>query len=1059
MNPRFSLSLVAALAVSAPLAFAAEFKFGDATITVPDGYTVERIAAAPLVDRPISAAFDEQGRMYVTDSAGMTEKAEKQLAAKPHRIRRLVDTNGDGIFDQSTLFADKVMFPEGCLWHEGSLYVAAPPEIWKFTDTNDDGIADQREVWHDGKTLTGCANDLHGPYLGRDGWFYWTKGAFAEQSYTLANGKPFTTRASHIFRARPDHSGIEPVLTGGMDNPVNVAFLGNGERFLNCTFFQHPANGRRDGLIHSIYGGVYGKTHESIYAHVMTGDVMPVLTHVGAAAPCGMIAASASLFGGGHRDNLFTCYFNLHQVVRHELVPNGATYTTRDTVFFASDHPDVHPTDVIEDADGSLIVIDTGGWYKVCCPTSQLAKPEVLGAVYRVRKTGAPQVADPRGLQIAWAKQTPADLAKLLADPRYFVQQRAIAVAGQQGKSAIAALTKVIDSNASTVAKQNAVWALTRITDVAARAAVRPALNDANADVAHAAIHSVAVWRDAGARSALTSLLRKGSPALARAAAEALGRLGDAQVAPELLAAAGRLPQIADADARRVLEHSLTYALIEIGDAAAVRRALDNALPASRQRAVLATTGLESDAAAALWRVAFVALDQLGGNELKPQEVAQLRRAANAELRETAFWIASHRPEVGDQLAREFQNDLLQPGATRLDAEAIPAQLARLAKSAAIQETLRHVAGDALAPLASRVIALRGMALANLKETPPPWLGTLAVVLRGGPVEVTRQAVATVRALALPKQGTEDLFKALRDVGTSPANPAETRLEALAVAGAPAEVSPELFQFLVANVAPTQPHLARTAAANVLAKAKLSPAQQLELVNALRSVGPLELPRLLPAFERGANEALGQALVTALGESAGFNGLRIDLLKPLLAKYPASVQTAGQTLLTRLNADEATQAAHLGKLVEELKGGDVRRGHLVFLSAKAACYSCHKLGHGGGMLGPDLTNIGKFRTERDLIEAIVYPNASFVRGYEPFTAVTRGGDDFTGVIINETADEVVLAVGPQLQQRIPRGDLQELRPSPVSLMPQGMEDVLTRQELADVVAFLKATQK
>jgi hypothetical protein len=126
MNPRLSLSLVAAFALVAPLAFAAEFKFGDATITVPDGYTVERIAAAPLVDRPISAAFDEQGRMYATDSAGMTEKAEKQLAAKPHRIRRLVDSNGDGVFDQSTLFADKVMFPEGCLWHEGSLYVAAP---------------------------------------------------------------------------------------------------------------------------------------------------------------------------------------------------------------------------------------------------------------------------------------------------------------------------------------------------------------------------------------------------------------------------------------------------------------------------------------------------------------------------------------------------------------------------------------------------------------------------------------------------------------------------------------------------------------------------------------------------------------------------------------------------------------------------------------------------------------------------------------------------------------------------------------------------------------------
>ena len=59
-----------------------------------------------------------------------------------------------------------MMFPEGILWHRGVVYVAAPPHIWKLTDTDDDGKAEKREVWFDGKTLTGCANDLHGPYLG-----------------------------------------------------------------------------------------------------------------------------------------------------------------------------------------------------------------------------------------------------------------------------------------------------------------------------------------------------------------------------------------------------------------------------------------------------------------------------------------------------------------------------------------------------------------------------------------------------------------------------------------------------------------------------------------------------------------------------------------------------------------------------------------------------------------------------------------------------------------------------------------------------------------------------
>src|SRR6266566_2249080 len=216
---------------------AAQFKFPNQTLTVPDGFEVQLVGGSPLVDRPISAALDEQGRLYVTDSSGSNDKPDKQLAERPHRVVRLEDTKGDGKFDKTTVFADKMMFPEGCLWFDGSVYVSAPPSIWKLTDTNNDGVADVRVEWHQGKTLTGCANDLHGPYLGPDGWLYWCKGAFASQTYELPNGKPFTSRAGHIFRARPDHSGLEPVMTGGMDNPVGLAFTPEGERILCGTFF------------------------------------------------------------------------------------------------------------------------------------------------------------------------------------------------------------------------------------------------------------------------------------------------------------------------------------------------------------------------------------------------------------------------------------------------------------------------------------------------------------------------------------------------------------------------------------------------------------------------------------------------------------------------------------------------------------------------------------------------------------------------------------------------------------------------------------------------------
>ena len=105
----------------------------DPVLTVPAGFEVERVAGPPLVNRPIVADFDEEGRLYVADSSGSNDKVEKQLAEKPHRIVRLEDTDGDGRFDSSVVFADRMMFPEGAMWFDGSLYVAAPPSIWRLT--------------------------------------------------------------------------------------------------------------------------------------------------------------------------------------------------------------------------------------------------------------------------------------------------------------------------------------------------------------------------------------------------------------------------------------------------------------------------------------------------------------------------------------------------------------------------------------------------------------------------------------------------------------------------------------------------------------------------------------------------------------------------------------------------------------------------------------------------------------------------------------------------------------------------------------------------------------
>ena len=102
--------------------------------------------------------------------------------------------------------------------------------------------------------------------------FTGAKGRLPSRPTSGPGKSPFVTRAAHIFRCRPDGTGIEPVMTGGMDNPVDVVFTPGGERIFTTTFLVNPGGGQRDGLIHAIYGGIYGKVHDQIFDAVTQVD-------------------------------------------------------------------------------------------------------------------------------------------------------------------------------------------------------------------------------------------------------------------------------------------------------------------------------------------------------------------------------------------------------------------------------------------------------------------------------------------------------------------------------------------------------------------------------------------------------------------------------------------------------------------------------------------------------------------------------------------------------------------------------------------------------------------
>ncbi|MBX3732640.1 MAG: HEAT repeat domain-containing protein [Verrucomicrobiae bacterium] len=1008
---------------------------GPVTFTVPEGFTVELAAGADLAPRPVSACFDDQGHLYVTDSSGSNKPPAEQLKDPDHRILRLADRDGDGVFDDAVVFADRVMFPQGCLWHEGSVYVAAPPSLWKFTDTDGDGIADRREEWFRGGTLTGCANDLHGPHLGPDGWLYWTKGAFAEQTHPLGSGRTLQDRAAHIYRARPDGTGLEVVMSGGMDNPVEVAFTADGEAVFTSTFIDFSQPGFRDGIAHAIQGGVFGKANEVLEDGrvVRTG---PELFHpfyqAGPSAECGLARYTGTAFGPGYRDNLFATSFNLHKVTRHTLRPDGASLACDSADFMTTDHPDFHPTDVLEDADGSLLVVDTGGWYKLCCPSSQLVKPDVLGAIYRVRRQGAerakdlwgraqrPAVSDAGGLETA---------LRGLSDESWAIRDAAARWLVRIGNPAVDGLRRMAAAPGAGGAGQEPLWTLFKIGTPAASAVLVQALEHPDPLSRRVAAKALSLQPDLEVAAPLTQLLRAEDPALVRSGAEGLGRLGAREAVPALLSAAGR-PAVDP-----FLQHSLIHALIRIGDGAETRKGLG--APSATAR-----------------RAALIALDQMEAGGLTVAELTPFLDDPDERTRTAADWIVSSRAEWGGELAALFRSRLRDHGPG--DLGSWNRRLALLTRDAQGRGLLAEAAGDPGWDPTTREAALQAMSAARLTEPPEGWEAAVCAALSEPAGPVRRAAIAASRSMS----GSAGIAGALRSCARDEALPAALRLEALDALAAGTVLSGPEFSFLLTQLDPGNPPQLRAAAARVISRSAWAPSELSVLAGRIPEAGPLELALMLSAFDGGGDEALGRQLLAALRASPSARALHPGQWTPRFAKFPEPVREEAAAHIASIHTDAASQAARLDVLLESLQQmkGDIRRGQEVFNGARAACASCHRIGYLGGDVGPELTRIGEVRSERDLLESIVYPSLSFVRSYEPTRISLRDGEEIQGIVRSESSEEVTVVTGPGAVQRIRRSDIAAMEPGGISVMPGGLDEQLSRQELADLLLFVKAVR-
>jgi putative membrane-bound dehydrogenase-like protein len=994
-------------------------------ITVPEGYTLEVAAGPDLVDFPMFGTVDEQGRLFLFESIGnVYDKTPDAIKDPQFRIKLLEDLNGDGVYDKSTIFADKIGFPQGGVFYKGSLYASSAPDLLKLTDTDGDGVADKREVILSGWVLNVNANSLVGPFMGPDGWLYMSS-AIMGFDVVSKEGKRLKGETARIWRVRPDGSDLEWISAGGMNNPVELTFTASAEVIGTETYFTDPKAGQRDALVYWTEGGVYPKPNKNIDRDslVRTGDLMPVISKYSRVAPSGIGRYRGTALGEGFKDNLFSAQFNTHRILRHKLIREGASFRTEDEVFFEAESEDSHPTDVLEDGDGSLLVVETGGWFIKGCPLSQVSKPELKGSIYRIRKKGAPKVEDPFGNKIKWAGLTEKELILLLGDKRPFVTDRAAQVLVDKGESAVNALATSVGKAASADVRTRAVFALYRIGTSKALEAVRGALMDTNIQVSVAAARALGLSKDRKAVELLKKIVvQVKAPALQRQAATALGQIGDASAVPALLAAAGTSDD-------RFIRHALIYALVTIN------------------RPDLVKAGLASNAPKIV-EAALIALDQMPNSIVKANQIIPYLTGKNETLRQTAMWVTAHHPEWSAEIQAFLSTRFKGGSLTANEKESFKNILVSFSGSPSTQQFVADQLRSGTAE--QQVFLLSVMSASPLKEFPSAWVSVMEDLLRANNAPQVKSATLDLVRLRNLKTVGASLQLLIGIASTSNA----IKIEALsALLGIDPALSDRHFEYLFNQLKGGNETPVRMQVASTLGQAKLSESQLLRLAkDYLPSADPFILPRLVPVFQGEHSEEAGRILAQTLAQSPALDSYTEESLQKLFSQYPASLRPEVAKLIATLNVVQAERLDYLRGLESTIYQGNIEKGRKLFFD-KAACYACHTIGPEGGNLGPDLTSIQRDRSAHDLLEAIVYPSATFVREYETYKIKTKS-NEYTGVIKEKSPEVIVLNTSAQSSVRIARADIVTIETVDFSMMPQGLDKSLTPQEMSDLMAFL-----
>ena len=951
---------------------------------------VSLFASEPLIKNPAAIDVDTHGRVWVAEIEFYRGGAKQPPA---DTIKVLEDTDGDGVADKATVFAEGLFAPMSICVAGKKVFVATSPDLWLYEDKDGDLKADGPPQ----KLLTGFGghNHDHGAHslvLGPDHKWWMSHG---DEGFDVkgTDGSHIQYADGAVLRGELDGGKLE-VVAENFRNPYEVCVSSFGEAYLsdndndgnesvricwimeggNYGWFGRPPFDKQQ-LDQLVPPGIPFREHWHFRGHVP--GFVPATLVTGFGSPTGICIYESDAFGPKFQNAPLHTDCGPRECRAYEHHPQGFGMAASSKTFLSNEGDNYfRPDDICAGPDGRLYVSD---WYDGGVGGHGYNNPE-QGRIFLLTPKGKQLVRHEKPGPYANVPDAIEGLKSVNLATQYLARKRLLAEPEASTPALIALLT-----DAEPNYRARALWLLDRIGG-AARDKVVEQLGSPD---------------DATRALAVRILRRHG----AEHGTSILGLAGDssAEVRREVLLAIHNLE--GDAPLQALTAIASTYDGTDRYQLEAINIAVKDRKP--ELLALLETKGPLSKAQFPLLQLlapeqaAAALITQLQDPQL---DEAAVRGVVVAVVSLPAIDAGWGLLQLATQSARtpELRRDALQK---------VVGNLGRRGGWSAMTDEPRFA--ESIAKLLDDP-QMRGAALQAIDELQLSSLGdrVLALAQDAKLAAADRQAAVFVVAHLQPKGASEALRGMLAD-----ANPEVAR-----------------------------------AALNGLVDL-----QDIRSLREIFAGDSFSAATRQAAAERLVESTPGAILLVRLIDEDQLPAeLKQVVLAKAVAHPDANVRVLYEKFIPENERPKKLGSAISDEEILALSG-DVNRGRNIFFkSSVAQCNQCHAVNGFGSKLGPELTNIGKKYERKALLETILLPSKAIAPEFVPYLLETTGGQVYAGFLVEKNEKQVVLRDVKNQTIRVPADEIEVLVQQQKSLMPELVLSEVTAQDAADLLAFLES---